>query len=177
MPEPASLSELFHRHRAAVVARIGRIVHDAHVAEDLAQEAFLRVRNAVEGGSVEHFEAFLHRTARNLAIDYHRQQKVRSRIEDPAVTPDLQANIASTGPSAEVVLIQREKLAILRRAMSGLPERARSVLVLSRIDDWSNARIAAHLGISERTVFNDLKHAIGHCRDALRRFESKGGDR
>ena len=41
------------------------------------------------------------------------------------------------------------------------------------MEEWTNARIAQHLGVSERTVFNDLKLAMAHCRDALARSDRR----
>ncbi len=146
-----------------------RIVRDRQTAEDLAQETYLRARKAIETGPIEHIEAFLHRTARNLALDHLRRRKTQGEIETAGPGANDVCDVPADIPSLEDVVIERERLEIFRKALAGLPERAQTVIVLSRIEEWSNRRIAAWLGVSERTVFNDLKLAMAHCREALAR--------
>lgn len=148
-----------------------RIVRDPQVAEDVAQETYLRARRAIDNGPIDHLEGYLHQTARNLALDHLRRQGVRKNVETEGVDGELLTEIPADIPSIEQAIIERQKLGIFSEALSSLPERAQRVLVLSRIDEWTNAKIAAHLGISERTVFNDLKLAMAHCREALSRRE------
>lgn len=148
-----------------------KIVRDRQIAEDVAHEAYLRTRRALENGSIEHIESFLRQTARNLALDHQRHRKMRASYEADGVTEDLLQNIPDSMPSIEAVLLDRERFQALRGALSGLPERAQKVMVLSRVEEWSNRKIAEYLGISERTVFNDLKLALAHCRATLARFD------
>lgn len=164
---PTALNAVFETHRRSLLWSVLRIVRDRQTAEDLAQETYLRARRAAEAGPIDHLEGFLHQTARNLALDHLRRRKTRARVEADAFDPDIVNQVAADAPCAEHALIERQKLHAFQDALAGLPERARTVMVLSRIEQWSNVRIAAHLGVSERTVFNDLKLAMAHCRDAL----------
>jgi len=148
-----------------------KIVRDRQIAEDVAQEAYLRTRRALENGSIEHIESFLRQTARNLALDHQRHRKMRAAYEADGVAENFLQNIPDSMPSIEAVLLDRERFQALRAALSGLPERTQKVMVLSRVEEWSNRKIADHLGISERTVFNDLKLALAHCRATLVRFD------
>lgn len=150
-----------------------KIVGDPQTAEDVAQEAYLRARRAVENGSIEHIEAFLHQTARNLALDHQRHRKMRSTYEADGVSEDFIQNIPDNVPSIEAALLDRERFQALQKALGGLPQRAQTVMILSRIEEWSNRRIAEHLDISERTVFNDLKQAMAHCRETMARFDGR----
>lgn len=164
-----SLNQVFQLQRRSLMWSVMRIVNDAQIAEDLAHDAYLRVRRALETGSIEHIEAFLHQTARNLALDYQRRRRMRGAVEMEAESDDAVRDIADTALSQETAIIEREKFFVFRRALSGLPPRMQQVMILSRIEEWPNRRIAAHLGISERTVFNDLKTAMAHCRERLAR--------
>lgn len=150
-----------------------RIVGDAQVAEDFAHDAYLRVRGAMEAGPIEHIEAFLHQTARNLALDYQRRRRMRCAVELEAEDDDALCDIADNRLSQELAIIEREKFSAFGRALSGLPSRAQQVMILSRIEEWSNRQIAEHLGVSERTVFNDLKTAMAHCRERLARLDPR----
>ncbi|MCL6707595.1 sigma-70 family RNA polymerase sigma factor [Pseudomonas sp. R2.Fl] len=165
------LNDTFLHHRKSLIWSVMRIVRDPQAAEDLAQETYLRARKAIETGPIDHLEAFLHQTARNLAIDYQRRQTLSGAIvrRDVAVTDA--ANVAAPTPSPEDSLIHRERLALLYDALSRLPKRAQTVWVLSRIEKWPYPKIAEHLGVSPNTVYNDLKMAIGHCHDALARLD------
>ncbi len=169
----AALHEIFERQRRSLTWSVMRIVGDAHLAEDLAQETYLRVLRAAESRPIEHVEAFLHQTARNLALDHERKRRSRSVVEVNGSPDEALHGIPDTAPSQEAALIERERFALLRRALNGLPPRVQQVVLLSRISEWSNRRIAEHLGVSERTVFNDLKMAMAHCRESLARFERR----
>lgn len=169
----ALLNDVFLVQRNALMGTAFRIVRDRQTAEDLAQDAYLRARKAFEAGRIEHIEAFLHQTARNLAIDYLRRRKTRGELDAVRPTETELSNIPADVPSLEAELIERERLRAFQGAMTQLPDRVQTVLRFSRIEGWSNAQIAEYLGVSERTVFNDLKLALAHCRDSLARLESR----
>jgi len=148
-----------------------KVVRDPQTAEDVAQESYLRVRRAMEKGPVEHVEAFLHRTAHNLALDHLRRNRTRGNVEtmNAADLPALE--VADSTPSAEERIIQTDRLKQVETLLSQLPERARSVWLLSRVEGWSYPRIAEHLGISPNTVFNDIKLVMGSLRDLFSRLD------
>ena len=148
-----------------------RIVRDRQIAEDVAQEAYIRTRRAIDRAPIEHIEAFLHQTARNLAIDHERRRKTRARYEQPPGNELDVESIADEVSTAEAVLIQRERIRRFEEVLHQLPERVRRAWALSQLDGWTYARIAEHLGVSRNTVFNDVKRAMGHCHDALLRTD------
>jgi len=148
-----------------------RIVRDPQTAEDLAQETYIRARRAIEAGPIEHLEAFLHQKARNLALDHQRRRKRRSEVETDVPGDAVLRGVPEDVPSLEAAILERERFEVFRRSLEGLPDRAQTVMILSRVEEWPNRRIAEYLGVSERTVFNDLKLAMAHCRDALARLE------
>lgn len=170
---PATLNAIFQTHRRSLMWTVMRIVGDPQTAEDVAQEAYLRTRRAIESGPIEHIEAFLQQTARNLALDHQRHRKMRSEYETDGLGEDVLQNIPDNVPSLEAALLERERFQTFRTALAGLPERTQTVMILSRLEEWSNRRIADHLGISERTVFSDLKLAMTHCRETLARHDGR----
>jgi RNA polymerase sigma factor (sigma-70 family) len=168
---PATLNSIFIAHRHSLIWTVMRIVRDRQTAEDLAQETYLRARTSIETRPIEHIEAFLHQTARNLALDYLRRCKTRGRVEDNGIGEGELQNVPANVPSLETELLERERFRAFRQALAGLPERTQQVVLLSRIHEWPNTRIARHLDVSERTVFNELKRAMAHCREALARLD------
>ena len=167
----AILTGAFLSHRRSLIGSLMRIVRDRQTAEDLAQETYLRARQAIQAGPIDHVEAFLHQTARNLALDHARRTRMRARFECRDATEADLATVAADLPSPEAVLIQRERLRLLEAALADLPEWAQRVWRLSRVEKWTQPQIAAHLGISTGTVFNDLKRAIAHCQRAIERID------
>lgn len=165
----ARLSTVFQSNRLSLIGTVFRIVKDRQTAEDLTQETYLRASKAIALRPVEHLEAYLHQTARNLALDHVRQRKARDRWEQRGIERDLLESIPAGQQTVEAHLIEQEQLRLLDAALQELPVRVRQVWALTR-QGWTYAAIADHLGISRNTVYNDFKHAMGHCHDALARL-------
>src|SRR6202035_447818 len=108
-----------------------RMVHNQAVAEELAQEVFLRVYRSRETYRAEaRFSTWLYRIATNLGVNHARDtrhERAASTIyldeadAETGTTPD----VADTTPSAEANLLRRERLNAIREHVIGLPERQR----------------------------------------------------
>lgn len=164
-----ALSDLFIKRRESLLSRLTRIVRNPQTAEVLAQAAYLRVSHALETRSVAHLDAFLLRTAVNLARDHERQQRRRQRYEQ-APGAGIEA-VADAGPGPAAQMLAREPDAALRAAFDALPDRARQAWQLCHGEGLTYAGIAQRLGVSRNTVYNDIKLVIGHCHDAMHRLE------
>lgn len=167
----ALLNDAYQRQRRSLMLSALRIVRDRQVAEDLAQETYLRALQSAKSAPIEHVEAFLHRTVRNLALDHLRRRRTRDRHEDRTADDRTVEDIPADMPTIEAAMIERERLALFEAALQALPVRARQAWALSQLDGWPYARIAAHLGVSRNTVYNDVKLVMGHCSDVLKRLE------
>ncbi len=133
----------------------------ANDADDVVQEAVLRaLQTARKGEPIGNFRAYLYRIAGNLSIDGIRHRGVRERISGHTLDCPEALAIASAEPSAEQMMMERQRKAAFDAALAKLPDRQRQALVLSRIEGWPYARIADHLGCSAATVFNDVKMAM-----------------
>ena len=166
-----TLSGVFISSRRSLMSSVLRIVRDRQVAEDLTQEAYLRAHRAIQAGPIEHLEAFLHRTVRNLAFDHERRRKTREKYERTDADPAEIEQVASQAPNALEILLEREREKALEAALLSLPERARQVWILSQLHGWSYKRIAEHMGVSLSTIYNEAKFVLGHCHDALARLD------
>lgn len=167
----AHLNRIFLQHRRTLWLSALRIVRDRQIAEDLAQETYIRALKASETATIEHVEAFLHRTVRNLALDHVRRRKTRARYEESHADDDRILDVPADAPSIETTLIERERLRLFETALQSLPERARRAWALSQVSGWPYARIAEHLGVSRNTVYNDVQLVMGHCADVLVRLD------
>lgn len=159
------LSAIDARYRRALISFFLRRVRDACEAEDLTQQAFLRLMSSVHRGEVENIEPFLFTIAANLVRDYHRRATRRS--VDLTVSVDTGLIDALTQElvedrSPERVLIGRQTVADVLRALDELGERTRDIFILFRLENMKQRDIAALYGISQSTVEKHVARAVLH---------------
>ena len=150
---------------------LGRRLGDPAIAADLTQETYLRAEAVPANIAIIYPRAWLFATARNLLVDHARRRRVRGfglgAADDLTELPDEQ-------PRIDAVLLAREELDVLARAVDALPPRTREVFCLHRFDGKSYAEIAQELGIAKNTVMVHMMKALRLCRDALREHREAG---
>jgi RNA polymerase sigma factor (sigma-70 family) len=142
------IKSVFLRVKRALMGR-GRTVHEA---EDLMQEAWVRMASHEGSGAVANPEAFLMRTAINLSIDMHRER--RAQGNEVAIDDVVLVDVA---PGVDAFLLGKERLARMSVCVGLLPERSREILLAHRLDGRSYSDIARELGISPNAV---EKHVV-----------------
>lgn len=140
----------FSRVKAALRRR-GRTVHEA---EDLAQEAWLRMSRHLDGKTVPNPEAYLIRTAINLSIDDHR---ARSAQGAHAVIDEVV--VADVAPGVEDQLLGKERLDRMWQCLERMPDRTRDIFLAHRVADRTYADIGREFGISETVVGKHVTRA------------------
>ena len=140
----------FSRVRAALMRR-GRSVHDA---EDLVQEAWVRLACYEREQLVAKPEAFLMRTALNLSVDTHRARV--SHGEDVLLDEVVLVDMA---PGAEAVVLARERMARLSVCLGRLSDKTRDIFPSHRVDGLTYQEIAARHGLSTSTVEKHIAKA------------------
>ena len=138
------LRDAFSRVKAALMRR-GRTEHDA---DDLLQEAWVRLACYERGQPVEKPEAFLMRAALNLSIDAHR---LRQSHGEEVLLEDV-VLVDTTTPSAEAVLLGRERVARLGVCLGRLTEKTREIFLAHRVQGISYADIARQHNLAVSTV-------------------------
>lgn len=144
----------FNRERLHLVRLIQRIVRDPDVAEDLAQDAWLKVMDKDETNL-----SYLYKTAQNLALDYLRGQKVRHGYAEQALHEQEEM---ATG-ALEDAVVAAESLEQHLNALQSLPERTQRIFLLNRLDGMSYSTIARELNLSVSTVEKEMIRAIQVC--------------
>ncbi len=142
---------LFIKLRRLLRSR-GRSAHDA---DDLIQEAFLRLQLYCKDNPVDQTEAFLVRTALNLSADERRRAHNRLMVK-PGIDTLL---LVDTRPLPEEVLATQQRLQQAKQALTALSPRAREVFLLHRAEGYSYAQIAQQLGIGVSTVEKHMAKA------------------
>lgn len=137
-----------------------------YAAEDLTHETYLRFQQWLKDTPPDNARALAFSIAVNLATDYQRKAKVRSRYM-VEIEPNLLANHASSAPSPEQIAMSRQRLQQFHDALDELPAHYRSAFLLHNIDGLTYPEIAACLGIAESTVYKYLAKTISHCLNRL----------
>lgn len=149
-----AFSELVRIHAHGVLNVVYRMCGDEQLAEDAAQEAFIR---AWQNLSTYHprtpLRNWLYRIAVNAATDMLRKERriLPNDIEDLSLTDDR--------PGVETQVSQQERAALVQRAVLSLPEASRSVLVLREYEGLSYHEISSTLDIPLGTVMSRLNYA------------------
>jgi RNA polymerase sigma-70 factor (ECF subfamily) len=135
-------------------------------SDDLVQEAYARVLRARERGEVRTPRALLFTTARNLAIDWARRNRL---VAFEPITESDAPRVYDEGRGVAESAAHRQELEILTHAIQALPDRCRQVLTLRKIYGLSQKEIAAQLGISEHTVEVQVANGMRRCTEFLAR--------
>jgi|SRR5919106_1463376 RNA polymerase sigma-70 factor (ECF subfamily) len=159
--DPASFEELVERTRARVYSLANRLVRDRHDAEDVAQEAYLRVFRGLRGFREDAaFETWLHRVVTNTAFTYLKRRGRFGELVAEGQEPVEQVQ----APSGVDRALDRDEL---RRALDGLSEALRVVTVLKDVYGLSVREIAEELDVSEGAVKVRLHRARKQLKDAI----------
>lgn len=161
----SALGELVQRHQQRVLELAFRTLGKWDRAEDVAQEAFLRVHRAAKNYKPKaRFTTWLYRIVVNLCLDEQRRRVRNGKsLEDVTVE-------AQTGPDSD--LAEKKEIAQLVRAAIGeLPERQRMAVVLHRYDGLSHGEIAEATGWTAAAVESLLVRAYANLREKLSKMK------
>jgi RNA polymerase sigma-70 factor (ECF subfamily) len=166
----ASFTILLEKHRLPVIHFLYRMVQNQAVAEELAQEVFLRVYRS--RGSYEptaKFTTWLFRIATHLALNSLRDGKHRRLEEhlddDSSETPGRQ--VSDQRPTVEQRMLHQSRLDEIRRAVATLPEKQRAAVLMHKYDEMEYSQIAKVLNCSESAIKSLLFRAYETLRARL----------
>ena len=162
------LGLLFTRHSPKAFALCYRLVGNAEAADDLVQDAFLRVlRYRASFRAEARFTTWLYRIVRNVCMDY---LKASSRAGE------LERQIAAQGDELDSApAVDDSRLSVLRAALERLDPDKRELLIAARIDGLGYAQLAERFGASEGAIRVRVHRAMGELKrlvEALQEGES-----
>jgi RNA polymerase sigma factor (sigma-70 family) len=134
--------------------------------DDVVQESYLRLWRARLVHPVTSSRALLFTIARNVARDLMRRA-CRSPINHLVDFADL--HVVEVRPSAAELLCEQEKIELLGRAVGSLPARCREIIILHKILGLAQRAVAEQLGLSEKTVENQVAIGVRRCEEFFRR--------
>lgn len=174
--DDAGFNFLVEKYHRAMVNFLYRMVHNQAVAEELAQEVFLRVYRSRESYRAEaKFTTWLYRIATNLAVNHARDTRheraaqnvyLDAPDEETGTTPE----VADERPSVEQRLLKDERMAMIRQHVMALPERQRMAVLMHKYQGLDYKQIGEVLKLSESATKSLLFRAYQTLRDKLKNF-------
>ncbi len=167
---------LVEKYRRPMVSFMYRMTHSQHIAEELAQEVFLRVyRSRASYAAEAKFTTWLYRIATNLAVNHARD----TRNERTAPTVNLDEPDSETGTTPDVAdatmnveerMLREERMAAIRQHVMELPERQRMAVLMHKYQGMDYKQIAEVLKLSESATKSLLFRAYETLRQKLQKF-------
>ena len=136
---------------------------DAAIADDILQEMYLKIRNAVLKSPIENNTAFLFRVANNMAFDFRRQSSRRQRRDhswNDTRSHFLGGEPIHIAPDVDTGIDARAKVARMVQLIKDLPPQCARVFVAHKLEGLSHAEVATRLGISKSTVEKHMSKAL-----------------
>jgi RNA polymerase sigma-70 factor (ECF subfamily) len=174
--DESAFNYLVRKYHRAMIHFLFRMVRNQAIAEELAQEVFLRVYRSRESYRAEaKFTTWLYRIATNLAVNYSRDTKHERSAQavyldspDPetGTTPD----VADDEPTVEQRMLRDERMAAIRTHVMALPERQRMAVLMHKYQGMDYRQIGEVLKLSESATKSLLFRAYQTLRDKLKDF-------
>ena len=174
--DEASFNYLVGKYHRAMISFLYRMVHNQAVAEELAQEVFLRVYRSRESYRAEaKFTTWLYRIATNLAVNHARDTKhersaqnvyLDAPDEESGTTPD----VADATPTIEQTMLRDERMSAIRAHVMELPERQRMAVLMHKYQGMDYRQIGEVLKLSESATKSLLFRAYQTLREKLKDF-------
>jgi len=174
--DEAGFSYLVGKYHRPIIHFLFRMVQNQAVAEELAQEVFLRVYRSRESYRAEaKFTTWLYRIATNLAVNHARDTRherasqtvyLDAADDETGTTPD----VADDEPTVEQHLMREERMAAIRKHVMALPERQRMAVLMHKYQGMDYRQIGEVLKLSESATKSLLFRAYQTLRDKLKDF-------
>jgi RNA polymerase sigma-70 factor (ECF subfamily) len=172
----AAFDFLIQKYRKPIINFMYRMTRNQAIAEELAQEVFLRVYRSRETYRAEaRFSTWLYRIATNLGVNQARDtrhERAASTVyldeadSETGTTPD----VADQTPDVESRLLREERMAAIRQHVMALPERQRMAVLMHKYEGMDYSQIGEVLKLSESATKSLLFRAYQTLREKLKGF-------
>jgi RNA polymerase sigma-70 factor, ECF subfamily len=153
--DDASFGLLMERHRTPLVQHLSRLVQNPAVAEELAQDVFLRIhRSRQKWEPSAKFTTWLFRISTNVAYNHFRDEKYHNRNVslDREIPNSRKRDFADGSRGAEKSMVEDVRVREIRAAISGLPFKQRAAVLMHKYEEMDYAQIAGVLGCTPSAV-------------------------
>jgi len=165
--ESQEFEQLFKTHFEGLYAYAYTILRDDHLAEEIVQEVFVKVYERAQRIRIDSsLGAYLYRSVYNESLNYRKHQKVKENYRKFILHREGQG----PAPPPQDGNSYLELEAKLQLALEELPEQCRTIFQLSRFEELKYREIAERMGLSIKTVENQLSKALKIMRKRLKGF-------
>jgi len=167
---------LVQKYRRPIISFMYRMAHNPAIAEELAQEVFLRVyRSRANYEPSAKFSTWLYRIATNLGVNHardtrHERAENTVNLDEPDTETGQTLDLADKTPTVEEEILRRERLAAIRQKIEALPERQRMAVLMHKYQQMDYRQIAEVLKLSESATKSLLFRAYEALRAQLKEF-------
>ena len=174
--DDSAFDYLVQKYRRAMIGFMYRMTHNTAVAEDLAQEVFLRVYRSRAGYEPSaKFTTWLYRIATNLAVNHardtrHERAENQVSLDEPDEETGTTMDVPDSSLSVEENILRRERMKGIRDKVQQLPERQRMAVVMHKYQQMDYRQIAEVLKLSESATKSLLFRAYETLREQLKEF-------
>jgi RNA polymerase sigma-70 factor (ECF subfamily) len=167
---------LIEKYRKPIINFMYRMVHNQAVAEELAQEVFLRVYRSRQTYRAEaKFTTWLYRIATNLGVNHARDTKHGRAaqtiyLDQPDPETGMTPDVADMHPGAEEEMVKDERMRAIRKHVMALPERQRTAVLMHKYQGLDYKEIGQVLRLSESATKSLLFRAYQTLRERLKEF-------
>jgi RNA polymerase sigma-70 factor, ECF subfamily len=172
----AGFDFLIQKYRKPIIHFMYRMVRNQAVAEELAQEVFLRVYRSRETYRAEaRFSTWLYRIATNLGVNHardNRHERMASTVylDEPDSETGTTPDVADSTPDIEAKLLRQERMNAIREHVMALPERQRVAVLMHKYEGMDYKQIGDVLKLSESATKSLLFRAYQTLREKLKDF-------
>ncbi len=168
--DKASLDHLINRHKNKVYSYIFMVVKNRELAEDIFQDAFIKVIKSLHAGKYNdegRFVSWVMRIAHNLIIDYYRKDKQLKTVSDDQSDVPLLDTMQFSDDTIEQELVSTQVHKDIKGLITHLPAEQKEVIMLRYYYDMSFKEIAEHTGVSINTALGRMRYAIINMRKVM----------
>jgi RNA polymerase sigma-70 factor (ECF subfamily) len=164
LSEEVAFRQIFDAYYPYLTATAYRYLHEREKAKDMAQDAFVALwdgRTSIEINTS--LKSYLRQIVVNKCLNYLKREK-RIDFSEPALLPDTAFEPEAYRQLEEAALTHK-----IQTVVDQLPERCRIIFCMSRFDEKSHKEIAEALGISTKTIENQITRALKALRMAMQK--------
>lgn len=162
------VTRIFEQFSQPLYRYLFLLTWNSHDSEELVQDVFLKLhRQLLEQKPIDNIRAWIFRVGHNLAIDRGRMSRDADSLSQVETNRKVEGQLAHAVPDPEMIVLQKEKEAVLAQAVNALPALQRQTLLLRR-EGFRYREIASILNIGETTVIDNITRAIDRLHRELR---------